>query len=90
MAQDELVLLGVVDEVEASIWRDALEKDGIQPFIRNRDPLAAAGVPLLFGRYEVFVLQRDERRARWVVGEAVEPDLQPPPVEPELETAAPE
>jgi Putative prokaryotic signal transducing protein len=71
---DDLVLIGVASsQVEATIWRDALEQEGIRAFVRNRDPLAAAGMPLRFDRLEVFVLARDERRARWVIGEAMEP-----------------
>jgi len=71
--QDKLVLLAVASsEVEATIWRDALEQEGIRPFVRNRDPLAAVGIPVFFDKYDVFVLQRDEKRARWVIGEAVE------------------
>jgi hypothetical protein len=71
--QDGLVLLAVASsELEATIWRDALEQEGIRPFVRNRDPLAPAGIPFLFDKFEVFVLQRDERRARWIIGEVVE------------------
>jgi hypothetical protein len=70
---DGLVLLSVASsEVEATIWRDALEQEGITPFIRNRDPLAPLGIPVIFDKYEVFVLQRDEKRARWIIGETVE------------------
>ncbi len=71
--QDKLVLLAVASsEVEATIWRDALEQDGIRSFVRNRDPLAPVGMPMFFDKFEVFVLERDEKRARWVIGEAVE------------------
>ena len=72
-----MVLLGIVDQIEASIWRDALEQEGVRPFVRNRDPLAPAGVPLLFGKFEVYVLERDEKRARWIIGEAMEPGTMP-------------
>ena len=71
--QDDLVLLAVASsEVEATIWRDALEQEGVRSLVRNRDPLAPVGIPVFFDKYEVFVLQRDEKRARWVIGEAVE------------------
>jgi hypothetical protein len=70
---DRLVLLGIAtSQVEATIWRDALEQDGIRSFVRNRDPLAPVGIPMFFDKFELFVLDRDEKRARWIVGEAVE------------------
>lgn len=71
---DDLVLIAIShSEIEATIWRDALEQEGVRAFVRNRDPLAPLGVPTPFPTLEVFVLGRDEKRARWVIGEAVEP-----------------
>ena len=71
---DDIILLAVASsEVEATIWRDALEQEGVRVFVRNRDPLAPMGVPAVFHQFEVFVLARDEKRARWVIGEAAEP-----------------
>ena len=68
--RDRLVLIGVAhDEVEANIWRDVLEKDGIPTFVRSDDPLGAFGIAPLPGSLHVFVRQRDERRARWLLGE---------------------
>ena len=71
---DELVLIAIShSEIEATIWRDALEQEGVPAFVRNRDPLAALGVPTPFPTLELYVVGRDEKRARWVIGEAVEP-----------------
>jgi hypothetical protein len=87
---DQPTLLAVASsEVEAQIWRDALEQEGIRPFVRNRAPLAYLGSDALFATYEVFVLGRDLKRARWVIGEGVEPDSQAPEsVEQEQEATA--
>ncbi|MGQ9571816.1 MAG: putative signal transducing protein [Dehalococcoidia bacterium] len=66
-----MVRIGVArDQVEAAIWRDALEQEGIKAFIKNVDPLAAlpyveSSTPFSF---EVFVPAADERRARWILG----------------------
>ena len=89
--RDEPVLLAIASsEIEATIWRDALEQEGIPNFIRNRDPLAPAGVPLRFDRIELFVNARDEKRARWVIGEAIDPApaSTPDPTPEEQEPAA--
>lgn len=75
MANDIILLAVASSELEASIWRDTLEQEGIRAFIRNRDPLAPAGMPLFFSKYEVFVPARDEKRARWIIGDAFEPGL---------------
>jgi hypothetical protein len=86
---DESVLLAVASsEVEAQIWRDALEQEGIRPFIRNRAPLAYLGSDAFFATYEVFVLGRDLKRAQWIIGEGAEPGLEPEPVEQEQEATA--
>jgi hypothetical protein len=90
---EDLVLIGTAtSEVEATIWRDALEQEGVASFVRNRDPLAPIGVPALFGRFELFVLPRDEKRARWIIGEAAGPSgaTWPPSLEPgNLDHASP-
>lgn len=71
---DELVRLATAaSEIEANIWRDALEQDGIRTYVRNRAPLAYLGSDAFFATYELFVLASDERRARWVIGEDVAP-----------------
>ena len=68
---DRLVKIAVAhDEVEASVWKDALEQEGITPYVKSLDPLTPFGVaPALPSSFEVYVLSRDEKRARWVLGE---------------------
>ncbi len=71
---DHLVLLGVAhDQVEASIWQDVLETEGIAVFVKSRDALATFGVGPLPGTLEVFVQAGDEKRARWLLGEKANP-----------------
>jgi len=71
-ATPRLVRIGVAqDEVEAAMWRDALEQDGIGVFVRNVDTLAVAsyaGAPTLPYSLEVYVRAADARRARWILG----------------------
>ncbi len=73
---DRLVKIAVAhDEVEANIWKDALEQDGIMPYVKSLDPLTPFGVaPSLPASLEVYVLPKDEKRARWILGQ-----LQAPP-----------
>jgi hypothetical protein len=67
-----LVKIGVArDEVEAAIWRDALEQDGIATFDRNVDTLAVSqyvGASVLPYSFEMYVRAADARRARWILG----------------------
>jgi len=59
------------DEVEAAIWRDALEQDGIAAFVRNVDTLTVAqyvGTSPLPYSLEMYVRAADARRARWILG----------------------
>ena len=71
---DRLVLLAVAhDQVEASIWKDILETEGIGVFVKSKDALATFGVSPLPGTLEVYVQARDEKRARWVLGENAAP-----------------
>jgi hypothetical protein len=71
---DRLILLAVAhDQVEASIWQDVLKAEGIGVFVKSRDALATFGVSPLPGTLEVYVQARDERRARWVLGEKAGP-----------------
>lgn len=67
-----LVKIGAArDEVEAAIWRDALEQDGIAVFVRNVDTLSAAGyvgASMLPYSLELYVRAADARRARWILG----------------------
>jgi hypothetical protein len=86
---DDLVRLAVASsEVEALIMRDALEQEGIRPFIRNSAPLAYLGGDAMFATYAVFVLARDEKRARWIIGESILPADPEPAFEQQQETAA--
>lgn len=86
---DDLILIAIShSEIEATIWRDALEQEGIPAFVRNRDPLAPLGVPMPFPTLELYVAGRDEKRARWVIGDGVEPADAVPAFEQEQETAA--
>lgn len=58
------------DELEASVFRDALEQDGVTPYVKSLDPLTPFGVaPSLPASFEVYVLARDEKRARWILGQ---------------------
>jgi hypothetical protein len=68
---DRLVKIAVArDEFEANVWKDALEQEGIAPYIKSLDPLTPLGVaPTLPNSLEVYVLAPDEKRARWVLGE---------------------
>jgi hypothetical protein len=73
MATDKsprLVKIAVAhDELEASVFRDALEQEGIMPYIKSLDPLTPFGVaPSLPASFEVYVLAPDEKRARWILG----------------------
>jgi hypothetical protein len=58
------------DEVEANVFKDALEQDGIRPYVKSLDPLTPFGVaPSLPASFEVYVLREDEKRARWILGQ---------------------
>lgn len=71
---NRLVLLAVAhDQVEATIWKDILEAEGIGVFVKSKDALATFGVSPLPGTLEVYVQARDEKRARWLLGEKAEP-----------------
>lgn len=72
---DHLVKIAVAhDELEANVWKDALEQDGIEPFIKSLDPLTPFGVaPSLPASLEVYVLPQDEKRARWILGQLQTP-----------------
>ena len=68
--QHRLVKIAVAhDELEANVWKDALEQDGISPFVKSLDPLTPFGVaPSLPASLELYVLAQDEKRARWILG----------------------
>ena len=69
---DRLVALGTAgDELEADIWRDVLERDGIGVYVKSADPMASFGMPPSPGSLTVFVQADDEKRARWLLGERI-------------------
>jgi len=73
MAQssERLVMIAVAGtEVEANIFRDALAQEGIPSFVKSADPLASLGPTPSVGSLQVYVRAGDEKRARWVLGEA--------------------
>ncbi len=75
---DRLVRIAVAhDEFEASppkAEKDALEQDGVRPFVKSLDPLTPFGVaPSLPASFELYVLARDEKRARWILGQLPPP-----------------
>jgi hypothetical protein len=66
---DRLVKVAIVDsEVEASILEDALKQEGIPCHLRPHNALQPMGMSL-GSSFEIFVFARDEKRARWVIGE---------------------
>jgi hypothetical protein len=75
---DDLVLLGTVGHVEGRIWRDALAQEGIPVLVRSADPLGPAGYAPAIGDVRVYVRGEHERRARWIIGDWVEPPLTVP------------
>jgi hypothetical protein len=89
MPRDDVsVLLAVASsELEAQIWRDALEQEGIRPFVKKRSPLPYLGADALFATYEVFVMRRDFKRAQWVIGEDAAPGHRMDAAEQEQATA---
>lgn len=67
---DSLVLIGVAEnELEANVWRDILEKDGIGAFVKSTSALSVLGAAPALASYEVFVQAGDEQRARWLLGD---------------------
>ncbi len=68
--REPVVRIGVArDEIEASIWRDALEQEGVAVLVRRVDALASVGAPPFPSSLEVLVAARDEKRARWILGD---------------------
>lgn len=59
------------DELEAGIWRDVLERDGIAVYVKSGDPMSSFGMPPAPGSLRVFVQVDDEKRARWLLGERI-------------------
>lgn len=72
MAADDperLVMVALAEsEVEATILKDALQQEGIPCHLRPHSALQPMGMSLS-SSFEIFVFARDEKRARWVIGE---------------------
>jgi hypothetical protein len=67
---DSIVLIGVAEnELEVNVWRDILSREGIEALVRADDPLAPLGATPLPASLKVYVLARDEKRARWLLGD---------------------
>ncbi len=70
---DDLVRLGVANDLEARIWRDALAQDAIPVFIRPANTRAITGIGASIDDVQVYIRAADERKARWIIGDAVAP-----------------
>ncbi len=70
---DDLVQLGVTNDLEARIWRDALAQEAIPVFIRPANARTLTGIGPSIDDVQVYVRAADERRARWIIGDAVAP-----------------
>jgi len=66
-----IALTAARDELEAGIWRDILERDGIAVHFTSTDPMSSLGAPPAPGSLRLFVPAADERRARWLLGERI-------------------
>jgi len=66
---DTVLLTEPAGEVEANLFRDMLEQDGIRSMIRNIDASSAqAGGMGPVWAYQLLVLRKDLRRAREILG----------------------
>ncbi len=77
---DDLVKLGVTNDLEARIWRDALAQESIPIVVRPASASTITGIGPSSGNVHVFVRAADEKRARWIIGDADAPlpqDAQP-------------
>lgn len=70
---DDLARLGVANDLEARIWRDALAQEAIPIFTRPASTRTMTGIGPWNGDVQVYVRAADERRARWIIGDAVAP-----------------
>ena len=75
---DDIVRLGVTNDLEARIWRDALAQEAIPVFVRPANSRSLTGIGPSIGDVQVFIPAADERRARWIIGDGIAP-LQPKP-----------
>jgi len=73
---DDLVQLGVTDDLEARIWRDALAQESIPIVIRPASASSITSIGASSGNVQVFVRAGDEKRARWIIGDSDAPQPQ--------------
>ncbi len=73
---DDLVRLGVTNDLEARIWRDALSQESIPIVIRPASASSITGIGPSTGNVQVYVRAADEKRARWIIGDADAPQPQ--------------
>jgi hypothetical protein len=73
---DDLVKLGVTDDLEARIWRDALAQESIPIVVRPASSTSITSIGPSSGNVQVFVRAADEKRARWIIGDADAPQPQ--------------
>ncbi len=73
---DDLVKLGVTNDLEARIWRDALAQESIPIVVRPASASSITGIGASSGNVQVFVRAADEKRARWIIGDAQAPQPQ--------------
>ncbi len=73
---DDLVKLGVTNDLEARIWRDALAQESIPIVVRPASASSITGIGPSSGNVQVFVRAADEKRARWIIGDADAPQPQ--------------
>ena len=70
---DDLARLGVTNDLEARIWRDALAQESIPSVVRPANASTITGIGPSTGNVQVYVRAADEKRARWIIGDAVAP-----------------
>jgi len=73
---DNLVRLGVTSDIGARIWRDALAQEAVPVFIRPSNARSITGIGPSIGDVQVYIRAADERRARWIIGDAIAPDTE--------------
>jgi hypothetical protein len=73
---DDLVPLGVTNDLEARIWRDALAQESIPIVMRPASSSSISGIGPSSGNVQVYVRAADEKRARWIIGDGEAPPPQ--------------
>lgn len=62
-----MLLASTYDPLEAAIWRQALEEEGIPVWVRQDDPLGPLGVHHLTPRYDLYVLASHLAQGRLIL-----------------------